>query len=109
MKNSKYKIIEKIKDSEINEYISDCQYFFWDDYDDWTKPEPEEEIIEYSYEEVEEEPTDKCVVRRFYRSNIPSEMRKINKYTHIRKVDMMSIYPIDILREKKLEIIFSKD
>jgi hypothetical protein len=108
MKNNKYKIIEKIKDSEIDEYISDCQYFFWD-YDDWAKAEPEEEIIEYSYEEIEQEPSDKYLVSRSYRWKIPTGIIKMNEYKNIRKVDMMSIYPIDVLRNKKIDIILSED
>lgn len=108
MNNYKYKLLEKIVDSEMEEEALKAQYFYWDDYDNWDIDEPEE-IIDYSYEEIEEVPTDKYVVRKFYKGKIPTSIVKINKYTNIRKIDMMSIYPIDVLRNKKIDIILSED
>lgn len=110
MKNNKFKILEKIVDTEMKEDILEECRSFWDYYDnDWNINEPEEEIIDYLYEEIEEEPSDKYVVRKFYRGKVPTNMYKINKYEYVRKIDMMSIYPIDVLRNKKIDIILSED
>lgn len=104
----KYKQLEKIMDQEVQEYISDLRNFWWyydDDYSDWD--EIEKEYIGYEYEELETEPTDKYVLRK-YRGLFLS-LSELNPNLNIKKVDMMSFYPIEVLREKKLDIIFSED
>lgn len=104
----KYKQLEKIMDQEVQEYISDLRNFWWyyDDNDsDWD--EIEEEYIGYEYEELETEPTDKYVLRKC--RGLLLDLHELNPNLNVRKVDMMSFYPIEVLREKKLEIIFSKD
>jgi hypothetical protein len=104
----KYKQLEKIMDQEVQEYISELSNFWWyydDDYNDWD--ELEGKHIYYEYEELETEPSDKYVLRKY--RGLHLDLRELNTNLNIKKVDMMSFYPIEVLREKKLEIIFSED